>query len=661
MSVFFSEFFATLAATGVLLLLLLSAGAFFARLFRFPGFESAGGPERCGIALLSALAILPILFDFAGRVSPKAIPVLAALCVAAGLRDATRLGAPWPRRGGALWIGAGALWIVVAIALVVDWPDAAGGLHHSVAALDYVKHSETTWAIAQSGTPPINPTFLTPERASYYYFFYTLTGAVAALTELFGAEPRHAAYAAAPVAGFVIFALAALLWSRARFDEAVGARRGALPAAPLIGALLLTSGPDILFIVVYRLTQGEWLAGPETWAEQVTNWLDSALWAPHHVAAVAVAFMGLLALARPAAPDVRRVIFAGLAFSSLAGLSVYVAFGGAVVAAFWLCALALARRYADALRLAAAGALSALLAAPWIFTILGRASEGQAPVVFAIRNADFAGGSTGAPALDMALQLGALPFVYFANFGVFAFGAAAFWRRAGRKGAAGDVALLLALSAAASFLIGSFLRSAIVNNDLGWRVMLFAQFATLLWTVAAVRGGALDLRRPMIAGLCALGYASVLYGAAQLRLWPSPPLARVEPLATADEKRAWEWVNAALPDGAVAQGRPTEAFALGYGLYARRRSAVSDQQVGALFGASRREALARIEELAPIFLDPHIGIEAVEQLAARYQISAVVVTSLDAVFDAPGAWTRQRAPAFSAPRARVYRMQTPAQ
>jgi hypothetical protein len=657
MSIFFGEFFLSLAAAGVFVLLLISTGTLFARLFRFPGYETASAPERYGIALLCALAILPILLDFAGRVSPKAIPLVAVMAIVAGLPDLARSGCPLPKTRRALWLAAVVAWVVVSLALIIDWPDGSGGLTHSLTALDYVKHSETTWAVAQTGTPPINPTYYLAEgRASYYYFFYTLTAAVSALSGwFFGAEPRHAAYAAAPIAGFALFALMHLLWSRARCDEAVGAPTDNPRPGRWIAALLLTSGPDILFMLHDRMIVGEWPLFPEVWSQQVTSWLDSALWVPHHVAGLAAAFAGLLALAASAAPDKRHVLFSGLAFASMAGMSIYVAMGAALTAAFWLCALAFARRFADALRLVAAGGLSAVFAAPWILSVVGRISDQKAAIAVTIRNSDLVDFSTGSPAGDIAVRLFVMIAIYGANFGVFALGAHAFWSRAGRKGLQGDVALLLALGAASSILIGSFFESVILQNDLGWRIMLFAQAATFVWTMSALHAGAFSLRSPAAGLLLALGYVSVAYGALQMRLapwriWPT----ELERAADLDEKSAWEWVNANTPEEAVVQARPNRNRAYEFGLYARRRAAVADIHVGQLFGAAERAVVARVVELRPIFENRELSPDQVNALAARYDIRAIVVNESDPVFEASGAWTQKRAPAFSAPRARVY-------
>ena len=652
-----------LVALIVLVALVTAAGALFARALGFPGFAQAGGLERVGLALLVGLAALPVVLDLAGRFGPTAMAASALALALAGLPSlAPALRAPLPAgaRFGLAW---GAVWIVASTAFLLPWPDGAGGLVNSVFALDYVKHAEATAAVAGAGTPPWNPTFFTPgAHAAYYYFFYALTAAATLVAAPSGVEPRHAAYAAAGLAAFALYALAEQLWRRADADGAMGV---APPRRPVVGwliALLLVTGLDILPLARFALNGG--LAAlphdPEVWNEQVTAWTLSALWTPHHVAGLVAAFVGLLALAGPAPADARRVALAGLAFASMAGLSVYVALTAAVLAALWLAALLVWRRPADALRLVAAGLLALLLAAPWLKTLLGAygGAGGEAPIAFAIRGGALMPQGVDNPLLRIPLQLVMAVAAYAVEFGVFLVGAWAFWTRAGRAGGANDVARLLVIGALASFLVGTFLRSTVLYNDLGWRAMLFAQMAALVWTLSAIRAGLLrDRAGPWMAAWACLilGYAPLVYALVQARRFPEQDAqAR---LVNRDERAAWTWANAHLPSGALVQAHANTERAYNFGLYSRNPAWIADHHVGRLFGASEQAVLARIGETIPLFETPQTSLAAVRAFAARNGVSAIVVTAADPVFAAPGAWTAQARPAFSAPHARVYLMQ----
>jgi len=653
MNFFLHDFFATLGSVVVFLTLLLGAGALFARL-SFPGFDEARGYERAGLALLCGLACLPVVLDWAGRLGVNAMAAVAGVLTLAGAPALLRGLVAKPSRGDLAWLGAGLVCVVATVLVLIDWPT-ADGLRHSFLVVDYVKHTETTWSIAQSATPPWNPAFYSPEsKAVYYYFFYTLTAVVdLASQKLFGAEARHAAYASASVAAFALLALMNALWKRCGSDEAVGAEVSKTSAMPWLVALLLCAGLDL--IPWLRMASvGEAPISPEAWAEQVTSWVSTALWVPHHVAALVAAFVGFIALARPAAPDVRRIVLAALAFASCAGLSVYIGMGAAMIAVLWMAAMAFARRFGDAARLALAGLGAAAFAVPWLATVAGRATA-DAPVAFALRNYAMLPFQLSNPVLDALVHIAAMLLVYLIEFGIFALGAFAFWQRAGRKGLQTDLGLVLALAAAASFLIGSFFRSTMLNNDLGWRIMLFAQAATLIWTLSAIRAGLLFDRKRLVsvASIClVLGYADIPISFVMLRTgFPDDPLIR----ATAVEERgAWAWLDARLPAGAVAQAQPMQDFAINFGLYGRFPSPVADYHEARLFGASERQIDARIADLKAIFSGENIGLADVEAKASRYRISAILVTARDEVFHKADTWMAAKPAAYATPRVRIY-------
>jgi len=395
---------------------------------------------------------------------------------------------------------------------------------------------------------------------------------------------------------------------------------------------------------------------PEGWAEQVTPWIWTALWVPHHAAALVAAFVGFIALARPAEIDWRRTLLAALAFASTAGLSIYVGMAAALTAVLWLVALLAQRRGRDALNLALAGLGSTLIAAPWLLTLVGRPSE-KAPLAFALRDYGLVDAATGFASGDLLIHLAVLLEAYLIQFGVFALGAVVYWRKAGRKGLNSDLGLLLVLATGASFLLGSFLRSTVLNNDLGWRVMLFAQAATLIWTLSALRAGALFERGRIAwaAALClCLGFAYNLFlmHHARFGLRQTEAARQID----YDARTAWSWLDRRLPTGALVQAQPNVGRSLDFGLYGRFPSPVADGHVGQLFGANRSAVQARIVEMEPIFSAPGEPLAAVEAIAARRKLSAIVITASDPVFGDQQAWTAQTQPAFATQTVRVYLM-----
>jgi hypothetical protein len=656
-----AEIAAACCSLAILAPLVAGSGATLAQALDFPGFKTSSRLERVGIGLLCGFGCVPLLLDFAGRLGPW--PMTAALAALAipGLAILARAPAA-PAGAGepplAVVAGLSALWVVLGLFFISDWPT-ADGTFHSFVVLDHTKHSATNWAIAQTGTPPENPTFYAPGRkVAYYYFFYTLTGAAHALGAVVGLGARHASYAGAVLSGFALLALAWAAWRRSGADEAVGADKVARPMGLVAAALLLTTGLDVIPAAALNSLSEISISfmNIEFWNDQIGSWVSDALWVPHHVAGLCAAFVGFLALAADPAPaSARRILLAALAFAAMAGLSVYVAIGAAGTALLWLAVLACRARWADAARLCAAGAGALVLAAPWLVTLTKVVGgDGPAPIGLKLRGAEWV--ERVAPdALDsLILRALTIPPFYFFEFGIFALGSYVFWRKAGRRGMATDLGMILVCATAASFLIGTFLRSTILNNDLGWRVMMFAQVATLVWTLAATRAGLLfDGQYKRVAwGFLWLGYVAVAVALGQMHLMPLQN--SLEQATQSDEIAAWTWLNAHLPVGSVVQAQPDIVRNYAYGMYGQYRMAVSDHHNGRLFGATAAEVEDRIAVLAPLFADPALPLDETRRRAARFDIAALVVTALDPVFAAPGAWTAQLQPAYANRHVKIF-------
>ncbi|MCB1541066.1 MAG: hypothetical protein KDJ25_09550 [Rhodoblastus sp.] len=653
----FGELAATLLASLVLALLAASAGGFLAARLAMPGFRDARGAERLGLSLLCGLACLPVLLDLAGRagVWPMVAAALAFAALGAPALLRALISAPGLGATAGLLLG----WALLIVFLIVDMPT-PDGLRHSLLIVDYVKHATAAWAIATSGNPPFNPTVYSPGgHAAYYYFFYLLTAADATLLKPFGVAARHAAFAGAILTGPALAALGWRLWIRSGADAAAGAPQGARRSVWLLLALLATTGLDIIPTLALNLLRHDWQLTPEEWNEQITSWFGSALWAPHHVAGLCAAFVGLMALTRADGDGVdafgwRRAILAGVAFASMAGLSIYVAMGGALAAALWVGALLVMRRNADALAAIAAGFLALALAAPWIATLLVRVGGDAPPIVFGLRPFPLSDIFTAPGFSREALRAVFIPIGYLVEFGIFGLGSFLFWRKAGRAGMKTDLGLVLVLATAASLLIGSFMRSAILGNDLGWRVMLFAQAATLVWTLAAIRAGlfATPRLRGTAFACIGLGYLTILDAAAQIRINPFLPFG--QPTHLAERIAAWNWLDQRLPAIAVVQENPDRTRAFDYGVYGRFPTAISDRHNSVLFGAPRAEIDRRLAEIGPIFVDPSFTPDAMRAIAARYGLSAIVLADADPVFAAAGAWPQKIPPDFRNDFARVY-------
>ena len=121
----------------------------------------------------------------------------------------------------------------------------------------------------------------------------------------------------------------------------------------------------------------------EWWNDaQITSWVGSLLWVPHHVAALIACFVAFLLLRHQA--DVHRrwatapVIVAGMAFASAAGMSVYVTFTFVVAVALWLLVLTTRKDWLEAAMFVGAGAVALLWALSYLLSLRGPGSAGGA-------------------------------------------------------------------------------------------------------------------------------------------------------------------------------------------------------------------------------------------------------------------------------------------
>ena len=396
------------------------------------------------------------------------------------------------------------------------------------------------------------------------------------------------------------------------------------------------------------------------WDEQVTSWFNSVMWVPHHVSALCAALVGFIALTARGRATAARVLLAALAFASMVGQSAYVAMPAALGAALLARLAAVAAPLRHAARLCVAGLGALALAAPWLSTLLPRfGGDGPSPIGFHLRGPewiDIVAGSEQAGALYRGLCHAdvlshRLRRVRARRLSVLAQGGAT--RRRERIGAGCCCCLT-----AASFLIGSLLRSTILFNDLGWRVMLFAQFAALMWTAAAARQGLLfrgGMRYAAGGGL-ALGYAALVVAMIQLRSFFPYDHMRAT-LARRDGRLELARSRICRMAPSCSPARSTSR-AYGYGLYGRFPVALADRHNGgcsARAGADRDAPCRSCRRSSPM---RRSLLTMCVAAPSGFGIAALVVSSQDAVFAAPGAWTAAAKPDYANPNFRIYLLNT---
>jgi len=635
-----------LAATAVFVVLLgLSGSALGAFADRLGAKELAPSWHA---ALLLSLAVLPAALSLIARlVSLDAALAAQVVLALLGLPAARKIGPP------PLAAVCGLLACAVVVGLELTDFRWGGKLYHATFAIDMVKHAATVNAIVSWGLPLTDPFVSRAEPAGYYYFFYTVAASPVRLTQ--GTlDARAAVGALAVLNGAALLALAALL------------QRKSVPGLPAAGrlsvliALLMCGNLDIIPNIMIGLATHFWPIEIEWWTdEQILPWLFSVLWVPHHVLALIAGLFGLLFVCER--PGAVGAVVAAIAFASCVGASVWVGLGVALAALLWLASLMIRGHRRAALALAGAGCLAGLLLVPLVVDILqGRSGQGF-PIGFTVRPFPALPVESGFAYNLISLLL--LPLTYFIGFGISAVGAVMFWRdpALGKKT---EVTRILLFAAVAGLLLGTFTRSTVVNNDLGWRVLLLPQLAMLVWTSAVIlaRYGTFriaDVRKwpAAVGALLMIGYAGIAYELVAVRAYPLlvPNLLLVgwgNPDIDDEIASAYGWANIHVSRDAVLQHNPVgDRRVLAFGLYGRNRTGVADK-VATIYGAPWTEVDARIAALAPIFTAAQPAAE-VRARAIANGIDVLVVSSTDPVWSDRDGWVWSSPVLFALPHVRL--------
>lgn len=647
---------ALVAAALVLLTMLCLPGAAIAA--RAGWFGAATPDARWGVALLCGTATLPALLSVTGRLlGMHAAAVLLLALVLAGAVPAWRIGRPQR------WV-VGGLGLAMAVAALeftdVSW---GGALYHPMMVLDLVKHLATINALVSWDMPLADPFVARPQPAGYYYFFYTLPAMPVLLTERL--IDARAAFGGAVVAvAASVAALVALVWRRMAFAAPADRATALLLALLLCGSFNIVPA-GLLGLAMGRIALGRLPIAPEQWSEQVTPWLISLLWVPHHVIAAVAGVFTLLLVAEGG--GWKRLALAGLGFTSCAGASVWVGLTVALTALIWMTWLAARREFGLVCRLIGAGLAAALLLSPLTLDLLAGRSDASFPIALTIRRFGPVDWFVAPGGVNDLLRLVLLPVNYLIALGVFVVGSVAYWRR-GPAVVGSNTGRILVCGAVAGLLLGTFTRSTILHNDLGWRATLLPQLAMTVWTAAAVLHGT-SMRRPLFSQLAqwpagmgvllVLGLLSNTYELVAARAYPLAAPRSIFRLAGSvtaetdhDLRIAYDWANAHVPREAVLQHDPVrDRRVYDFGLYSLNRVAVADREAE-LFGASKAEVERRLAAIGPIFSSP-LPAETVQAIARDNMIDVLVVTADDTVWSSANTWVQTAKALLALPRVRL--------
>ncbi len=693
----------TLVAFGAFPLFLVVPGYVLGAITNILDFRRRGFAAKGALSLALAIAVCPIVTYLLARSAGFPL-VWGAYATTWGIGCAL-LGMHLVTAGPCIWswslwrdrrlriaLLVSVVWVTLALVSLVDF-QIGNRLYVSVTSYDYTARVAVTDAILRTGLPPLNPSFFPghPVTLYYYYFWFLLCSLVSQLVGPF-AETRQVVFASTMWAGLGLIAVVALFLRFFHEEEA----QPRVDARVLVGiGLLLVSGLDIIPVMIGNVAS--YLAGDrslyptvEWWNNQITGWFDAMLWVPHHIAGLTACLVGTLLILRAPAAESRRasatlLVTGALACASGLGLSIWVAVVFAVFLASWLVRCVFTRRFSEAAQVAGMGIIAAALCFPLLAELRQATSLERVPIAPTVR--------TFQPVkdqLDAAAEAGLgfvrplvsgllLPLNYLLEFGFFLLATALYlsWRlRTGRALNRYEQAGLLMLLT--SFLVATFLRSDIGNNDLGWRAPMLGQFVMLLWSVEVVlafgrwvapqAGGAMATTvrigrasRMALGAFLVLGVMTVVYDIVMLRVFPlladaqltaSPSWLGTEGVSSNGDvgrrayalREAYEWARMEVPPDLVVQHNPDTEIEIFHGLYGGHQTAAADWHHGMLYGIPDQAYRPVSDLVAGIFEDPESTPSDVDAICRQLSIGLVVVKDTDPAWN--GSWVASKAPAF---------------
>ncbi|CAN5312689.1 hypothetical protein BH11PSE5_BH11PSE5_16730 [soil metagenome] len=588
--------------------------------------------QQFGWAAILAIAILPtvdvLLVRFAGMTSAIAMNVSLGIYGAPTLQRGLRHLSIKP-----IFYFSAILWWLVCAVSYVD-VDIGDRLYQSLTAYDMVKHAAVVEQIARQGIPFTDPFFARNGIAAYYHYFYVWAAEVRWLSGFTISAPM----AFAATAFWTGMAVPSLLWRISADANFIRPRRGQRVAALAI-LFCFIAGADLLVMVLRILTTGEVGALVDHWNVEVRFLATSVIWVPHHISAVISGWAGMLLVIRAReyqdAPCRRLAVAAGIAFSTMFGCSIWIAITLAPLLVVWTF---IRLRHRDTI-LVLAGCVAVACALPQIADLVQGRMPGDFPIAFQVRYFSFILYGDTAPFQVGRVLL--LPINYALEFGLFALGAVVYWRtKAADWRDPQPVRAMILASAATSLLIASFFKSAIIYNDLGWRSILFAQLAAMLWTLHLAQSTrSVRTLSPVAGTLLFLGVAANIWDVAGYRIIRPPLFSTYAmkqnsfPQLDYAVRSAHVWADAQLPEGTVLQQNPgIDARSLNFGMYGRHWPAIADKEA-MLFGASAQAVEQRMALVMPIF-DRSISREELLQRATSSRVDYLFFTFRDPVWKA---------------------------
>lgn len=627
-------------------------------------FRRCGALAQAAIGVSLSIATCPVIAYLAGRFAPaRAVWLLFAPFWAGFAVLLAARGRRMIPRGYRLAKVLAAAWLALGTASMIDlqW---GSRLYYSVISYDYTLRVAITSAITRSGIPPPNPYFFPgrPATLRYHYFWLILCS----LAERAGngfMSARLAVFGGTLWCGLGLIAVLALYLRFADPEGPVRLQHRVGLAIALLGVTGLDLLPNLML-----MRDGVVLPEMEWWNEQVTSWVGTMLWVPHHLASLIACLTGFLLLWSAPAPRrnaVAAAAVAGLCFATAVGCSVYVAFTFFVFLAVWGLITLIRQWRRDTALLVVAGCCATAPLVNYLRDLGGSASGGAflVPTVRAFKVPDLMLASLHASGWKISLaNLLLLPLNYFLELGFFLLvGVATLKRLRAARQPWSRWDLAACAMAGSSIAVCTFLRSGVIgNNDLGFRGFLPAQFILLLWAVS--QAGKPELRGRRLRGwlvfLLSVGAAGTVYEVCLLRGFPVlsdlAPVTRYPWLGTYGQvgshtyaaRQLYESLRETLPPGAVMEHNPNSTFGfIPYGLYADRQLSAESPSCGTDLGGDTSICAVMYPLLSGLFNPPAAApAPDVDAVCNQFAIRVLVARDTDRAWADPRSWIWSRKP-----------------
>jgi hypothetical protein len=672
------DIFGTCLAFLLFVIVMVFPGYVTAWVFDLFDFRKRLRLTQFSIAIIISFAVSPILVYLLYRLVSSAFTIMvlgifaaafAAIIINQAIKQkSTRNPAQPVRRYKVLTIAVITGWLIFAVLSLVDiqWNDR---LYYNEVSYDYTTRAAVIGAVTRTGVPPVNPSYF-PGHPQYLTFLYYFWYILCSIIDRLGADLVDARMAMIASVLWCGLGLMAAIAFYLRLRNGVSAEKAWKLALLGIGFLLISGLdfiPALTNMASSRLSLGQtYPAGDiEQWNEQITAWVGSIFWVPHHVAGMIACLTGLMLLQfsrdKSLARQIPAMFITGLAFASAVGLSTWVTLVFAAFWGIWIIKLLAGKKE---IRLAGlmvfAGIIAILAASPFLAGALQGDSSisGSAPVVLEVRRFG--------PAI---LRVDSLPFllkniVYFLllpiNYAMelgFFFFTGILWAQYYKKKKWHNHAFITPeiILLCVVVVAGSIIRSEVIgSNDFGWRCWLLGQFVLLVWAVDVfgqflTRNDSQSITlvsliktlkaQRLLTLLLLLGLFTTVVDVTLLRTWPilaDMGIAGFPNSVTPDTRlgqrtlaarQAYAYIQKNLAEKTVIQHNPTRAGDRPAGLYGTRQMAISDHTV---YGISNGEYQDLVGQVGEIFSEEDIETwDAIDQDCEKHFINVIVVNDLD--------------------------------